>query len=350
MNEGIYVSLDAGNVSFEVFADEWLKGRGADSVEVYRRHLRVHAYPVIDRKTLAALASRPSTVGKWASGIEASPNYKRDIMQTVTAVFAAAVDDGLIKRNPMKSRQVTKPKREKKKIVPWTADRVGTVVAALDHLTPRYACTGVVGATSGQRQGKIFGFSPDDVLWDAGRIKVMRQIKEVRGGGANRLIFALPKTKETREFPAPAALLRGLKAHMEIWPPVAVTLPWGSLDGEPVTVRLFFTTPYGMPLDASVFNRLVWKPALAQADVIPAPVGRRYAAAPDDGMHALRHHYVSALLSAGESLVTAAEFIGDTLMVTAETYAHLMEGDGSRGVAALDRSLGGSVDALRLAV
>jgi hypothetical protein len=47
-----------------------------------------------------------------------------------------------------------------------------------------------------------------------------------------------------------------------------------------------------------------WKRALAAAGVIPPRErGARYLqAAPEDGMHALRHAYASVLLDAGESI------------------------------------------------
>lgn len=50
-------------------------------------------------------------------------------------------------------------------------------------------------------------------------------------------------------------------------------------------------------------NEEAWKPALAEACVIPVPErGRPYAESRENGMHALRHFYASVLLDAGENI------------------------------------------------
>ena len=71
-----------------------------------------------------------------------------------------------------------------------------------------------------------------------------------------------------------------------------ITAELGSLGGEsrPVTARLLVTTPQGGVVHRSAFNVSRWQPALKAAGI---PAGR------ENGQHALRHYYASALLAPG---------------------------------------------------
>ncbi|MFF7575071.1 hypothetical protein ACFZBE_08770 [Streptomyces sp. NPDC008061] len=65
---------------------------------------RLHAFPHIGSRSLSALQA--GHIRTWAralkdSGIAAS--YQRVIFANVSAVFAAAVDDGIIARNPCRA-------------------------------------------------------------------------------------------------------------------------------------------------------------------------------------------------------------------------------------------------------
>lgn len=110
----------------------------------------------------------------------------------------------------------------------------------------------------------------------------------------------------------PDELARALKAHMKAYPPKEIALPWAKPDGAEKRFRLLFTTDRGEAYHRSVLNQGDWKRALVSAGVIPprekgAP---RFAAAPEDGMHALRHAYTSVLLDAGETIKALAEYLG----------------------------------------
>ncbi|MEV1288125.1 site-specific integrase [Micromonospora sp. NPDC049679] len=161
----------------------------------------------------------------------------------------------------------------------------------------RYRVAVDLVAGCGLRQGEIFGASPADLDETRPVLHVTRQIKLVRG----QLIFAPPKGGKSREVPLPRSVADRLKRHAVDYPPVAVTLPWASLTGEPRTVELYLSTPAGLALTRSMFNSGVWKPAI------------RATGAPDDrhnGMHVLRHTYASVLLDAGESIKALSAYLG----------------------------------------
>jgi integrase len=57
----------------------------------------------------------------------------------------------------------------------------------------------------------------------------------------------------------------------------------------------------------------------------------------DTGTHALRHHYASVLLAAGESVVAVAERLGhDDAALVLSTYGHLMPGSEDKTRRAVD--------------
>lgn len=170
----------------------------------------------------------------------------------------AAIDDGVIVKNPCRASSVRAPKRDTRKFEPWSVERVAAVG---DSITERYAVMVAVGARLGIRQGEAFGLAEEDVDFLRGVVHIRRQIKIFKG---RRKVFALPKGGKDRDIPLPESFRLLLAEHMQTGnhPPVPVTLPWKTLDGEPVTARLIFTTRQGTPINRNEWNRFVWKPAL----------------------------------------------------------------------------------------
>ncbi|MFC4608809.1 tyrosine-type recombinase/integrase [Streptomyces maoxianensis] len=349
LNRGDYIDRKAGKVTLREYAKDWLASRTSNpsSVDVERRHLELHILPVLGARELAAL--RPSTVRAWLGGLQKtvqSDNYVVAIHGTLSSVLNAAVDDEKIRKNPCHANSVRPPKKVRKKIQPWPLERVAAVIDGLDG---RYASMVILGAGAGLRQGEIFGLAVEDVDFLRGVVRVDRQIKLF----GCKPVFSLPKGDKTREVPLSPKLAAALAAHLKAYPPHEVTLPWRTLDGKPVTHRLFFTTAARhRPHIRSVFNTDVWKPALSAAGVIPPPVREKgkkpkYAAAEDDGMHALRHHYASVLLDAGENINALSEYLGHhDPGFTLRTYCHLMPASEERTKKAVDGALGAMIDGL----
>jgi integrase len=127
---------------------------------------------------------------------------------------------------------------------------------------------------------------------------------------------------------------RVLTAYLDQFPAVPVTLPWEDpRRGEPVTVRLLFTTPRGKALDRNLFNKDSWHPALIGAGIEPTRA---------TGMHALRHFFASALLDAGESIKAIAEWLGHAdPAFTLRVYTHLMVSSQGRARRAIDELFDG---------
>ena len=73
-------------------------------------------------------------------------------------------------------------------------------------------------------------------------VKALREfsanIAVVRSRASNRQVFALPKGRKTRTVPLPESVKDELAAHLTRYPAKRVSLPWETIDGDPVEVPL----------------------------------------------------------------------------------------------------------------
>ena len=328
--DGTYVDPTAGMVTFREYAEEWRASRVHDLATATRIEsaFRNHVYaapgipgrtptgaPAIGDHALRTLAKRTSVMQAWISGLKPGPNTSRKIIADVSQVFTAALDEGIIIRNPLSARSVQKPKAVNMEAVPWTAVQVEAVA---DKLPARLAGLPYLGSACGLRQGELFAAALGDLDFLRKVMHVEAQVKYLAG----RLFFAPVKNGKVRDVPVADPVIPVLAEHVRQYPPVSVTLPWGTPDGKPVTRELLFTGQDGLALNRNAFNR-VWRNAWRAAGVDPER-GRQ------NGCHALRHTAASAWLSAGLSLAKVAAYLGDTKEVVLATYAHFMPDDDDR--------------------
>jgi integrase len=309
---GEYVNPDAGKITFAEFWKRWLEAQtfGESTREATELRLRIHAEPVLGRHELRVL--KPSVIQAWIRGLQdrLAPTYVRAVVTNVSAVLAAAVDDGLIARNPCRAGSVKLPKVDRRRIEPWPAEQVAAVIDALPH---RYRAVGVVAAGCGLRQGEVFGLRVDDVEFLRHRLRVEQQVKIVRG----QLTTGRPKGGKTRTVPLPKAVAVELAEHLRRYPISASTLVFMSREHK--------------PLNRNYFNSHIWRPAVLAAGVEPSRA---------NGMHALRHFYASVLIDAGESVKAVAEYLGHADPgFTLRVYAHLFPSSEDRARHAVDRTL-----------
>lgn len=319
---GTYIDRDAGRITFKTYAEDWLAAQTFEPTtrEAVELRLRVHVYPVLGGKTLAQM--KPSTIQSWLAGLLVAASYRRVLFANVSSILSAAVDDERIAKNPCRAGSVRPPRAEPTKVVPWTVERVGEVRRAMPA---RYRISLDLAAGLGLRQGEVFGLSPDDIDFLRGIVEVRRQVRVL---ASNRLLFALPKGNKTRTVPLPSSVRELAAAYLSEWPAREVTLPWRELDGPPVRVALMLTTREGGPVNRNYYNKHVWHPSLVRAGVEEER---------QNGMHALRHHYASVLLDAGENIKAVSEYLGHADPgFTLRTYTHLMPSSSERTQRAVD--------------
>ena len=320
---GQWIDPDAGKVTFEDYARDWMEMQTFDPSTrlAVEQRLEVHVFPVLGGKQLRNV--KPSTMQAWLRGVEdLAPRTRVLILGHVSAIFSAAVDDLLVARNPCSAGSVRRPKIPARKVVPWDH---ATVLAVREALPERYQVLAMLGAGLGLRQGEAFGLSPDDVDWLRGTVQVRRQVKLV---GPHQ-VFGPPKYGREREVPLPESVKAYLAAYLAKWPARAITLPWRDHEsGKPTTAVLMATTRERTVINRSYFNSQVWKPGLRKAGV---PVTRA------NGTHALRHFYASALLDGGENIRALSEYLGHADPgFTLRTYTHLMPSSAERTRKAID--------------
>lgn len=309
---GTYVDPKAGQLRFGSFAEEWLAAQTFDvsTHEAVELRLRVHILPTFGKLELKAI--RPSTVQAWLRDRQAhcAATHVRVLLANLSTILSAAVDDGLLARNPCESRSVRAPKVEQNRVVPWTADQVAAVV---DAHPERYQAVPIVAAGCGLRQGEVFGLRVEDVDFLRRKVLVRQQVKLVK----SRPVIAPPKGGKTREVPLPDAVAEAISEQVRRFP-----------SGDS---GLVFVTREHKPLVRTYYNPHIWKKSLRAAGVDPTR---------ENGMHALRHFYASVLLDAGESIRALADYLGHSDPgFTLRVYTHLMPSSEDRARTAMDNAL-----------
>jgi hypothetical protein len=141
MTRGQYVDPAAGKVTFQQFATQWLASQTTDVSTIVAMELRfrLHVFPHIGSRSLSAF--QPGHIRTWARALKDSgiaSSYQRVIFANVSSAFAAAVDDGIIARNPCRAGSVKAPKLDPRKLKPWTRERVLPSGAGSLSSTPRW--------------------------------------------------------------------------------------------------------------------------------------------------------------------------------------------------------------------
>jgi integrase len=256
-------------------------------------------------------------------------------VNNVATVFGAVVDDGLISRNPLQAKSVSRPEADRHEAVPLTLAEVDALSAELQHFPTceagcdrcgpsRFEILPYLGAATGQRQGEIFAIDAErDIDFLRKVLHVRRQVKIIRG----KEVFAPIKNDKVHDVPLTDAAVVMLSEYIRAYPPEKVTLPWVKADGEPRTHVLLLSRGPGLPMHHRAVDAR-WHGALRRAGI------------PDDRyhmMHVLRHTFVSACLSAGLSVRAVAEFIGDTEGTVQKTYSHMMPDDRDKARRAIEQ-------------
>lgn len=354
---GTFVDPRRGAITLGKYITEyWWPTLSGDPATLETIHSRVwaHIVPRLGSTPLAAIKTEQLRL--WLKQVEADigPSTIGAVWGYLSMILTAAVEDERIPRNYCKSTTVKPPAVPERKARAWSRERVLAVREVID---PRFRLIVDLGVGAGLRQGEMFGLSPADVDVEAGVLRIRRQIRKVD----NKLVFAPPKRGKERRVPLSKHLVALISAHTEAYPSRKVELPWiNSAEPEtdrqaklwaPQTHELLITSPWGKGLRRDSWNRQVWKEALVKAGVIPPPEVRlqpvrgtnktrkvkSYAESRDDGVHALRHTFVSQLLGAGTSIVAVSNYVGHKdPSITLRIYAHMMPETDERGRAAID--------------
>jgi integrase len=328
---GTWIDPAAGRITLRSLSAARLEGYHADSsrAEKMRQHLDTHILPALGDYPIGQLSQRPSLISQFVAALPLAGGAAEQVFVTLASILDAAVDDGLIPRNPCRVPSVKRPRPATRKVTPWTAGQVAAARAAMPaRWRPAIDC----GSGLGLRGGEIFGAGPDEIDFLRLVVHVRRQVKRMGG----RLWFAAPKGGRERDVPLPEPVALIVSAHMAEFPPRLVTLPWHEpgnerRHGKPVTAALLFPARSGGAINASTFNTTAWRPARIKAGISGGQGG---------GLHALRHYYASALLAGGVDIKTLSEYLGHhDAGFTLRVYTHLMPSAEGRARKAIEDAL-----------
>jgi integrase len=233
---------------------------------------------------------------------------------------------------------VKRPAAAQPAVTAWPDETVAGIIDAHPEV---FRAIPVIAAGCGLRQGEIFGLALEDFNFDDQVIRVRRQVKKL----GKDFVFGLPKNDNERTVPMPAGVAKIVEKHVETFRPGPYTLPWEKLDGRPMTVNLLFRWTDDRHVRARGYDELIWKPALAQAGVIPQPTKdargrRRYITDRTTGMHAMRHYYASVTLADGVNVKELAEYLGHhDAGFTLRLYTHMLPTSHERARKAIDARL-----------
>jgi integrase len=307
LHRGTYVDM-ANTTTFIEYARQWVAARPhrPRTSRWYANLLKNHieTTPLATRPLVRV---RPSEIQAWATNQARvlNPSSVRHHVGVLRSIFATAVLDGVIARNPvMPTARLSLPQREHRQLVPLTVEQVQALAAEMPE---RQRAMVVTQAGLGLRLGELFALRRQDVDFMRREVHVEHQADPITRE------LAPPKTPRSRRtVPLPTVVAEALARHMAAFPPAT-------------TDAFIFTNARGRLHHRGSYSELFSK-AAARAGL---PVGI--------SSHDLRHHYASLLLHAGESVHAVAERLGHanaTLVLT--TYGHLMPDTEDRTRRAVD--------------
>ncbi len=329
---------DDGRRTVESFLREWIEskvanGLAATTARSYRQHIDAYLVPHLGHLRMRDL--RPAHVSRMLRALAESnetrarkigPTSLRRVHATLRSALNDARREGLVKTNA--ATDATVPKAERPKVRPWEAEELG---AFLDHATAdRLGTLFELVALAGLRRGEACGLRWSDVDLMRGLLVVRQQVVQVDGqtyacgtcGGTHRgIVFGAPKTSsgdarriDLGERGVGVLLAQRLSQDEEraAWSEAYADhdLVFAREDGNPLAPELVTKT----------FGKLV-----KSAGIRPIRV------------HDLRHGRASLLLAAGVDLAVVSKMLGhSSITITADTYAHLLEGVGRQAAEAAD--------------
>jgi integrase len=264
---------------------------------------------------------RATDVQAWATDRSRvlADTTMRNTLSFVRSVFASAVHDGRISRDP--SRRVRLPEPEDRRTVPLTVAQVKALHTAMP---PRQAAMVIVQAGLGLRAGELLGLRVSDVNFLRREVSITCQLEP----GSKERARTDPKTRRSRRtVPLPRVVAEALAAHLTRWPAGDDGSIWTTRSGRVPRHEHYMKS---IKLAVTRVNA-----AACEAEQGGGKDPLRVPA--DATSHALRHHYASILIFAGASVIEVAERLGhkDAALVL-RVYGHLFEGQEDRTRRAID--------------
>lgn len=318
---------DAGSTSSDMLFCEWITTWLADVAKHQASNTHKGYEDIAERFLVPALGGvrlaeiRPMTIRNLLTGLDPLYGNTRTlgvVYEVLKTCLGAAVKMELVHRNP--ASQVSKPKHQKKEILPFEIDEVRRILKASE--SHRLHGLFVVAFHLGLRSGELFGLHWGDVDFEKGTIRIERQAIAPRG----KLEIKSPKTRAGRRTleTLPPVVLNALRDRQ------ALAMKEGLAGSE-----IVFPGARGAYLHGNTFSRRHWKPLLRKCGI------------KERGLHHIRHTFASMALVGGDGVEPSpphvvAQILGHSSpVVTMNVYAHLIEAAQSTAIERVARLFAG---------
>jgi integrase len=298
--------------------DDWaetyisgLSGIEGKTTDHYRLYMKISISPTLGVLPIDAIT--PANIAQWIN--EQATRYAAKTIKNrhgfLSAMFQAAVDDGLIDRNPCAKSRL--PESEQGEMVFLSPDEYRTL---LTYIPSKHRLLVQLIAATGMRWGEVSALKPTDFDFKARTVRVARAWKHSTDRG---WYVGAPKTKRSRRtISLPSSLIPELR------------------DQARFAGEWMFTNRDGQPWRHTKFYEDYWKPAVRLANGQPAWPSQPRKDGPWDvepaaepigkwpGIHSLRHSHASWLIADGIDMVTIQRRLGhESIHTTTAIYTHL---------------------------
>lgn len=277
----------------------------------YQLQYNCHIAPYFGQKSMNSI--KPEDISKWrvqlkekpaTTGYQLSANTVEKLTNLLGAILKDAHANDRIHNNPMQKIKRKKPKQEKR-IVPLSIE---TVQKLADGFAPRWQILVWIGFCTGLRPSEILGLTWDRLDFEKETITVDRQLSRF----SDQVFEKHLKTAKTyRTIPFPIALQMKINEHVD----------------------RFGLGPHGLLLKNRSGNIWRYKDASAMFREIARPLGLDKG----EGMHQLRHTFVSVLIQLNLNAKQIQEWLGhESILETMDRYGHLFPNSLSKASELLD--------------
>ena len=292
---------ESSRARLEDYARDWVRtyqgrtsrGIRAETILEYERDLELHVLPVLGRRRLSEIEQRElKALARALADKDLSAATVRVVMAPLRALFATAVEEGLLRTNPaaglrLGGGRTADPAAKRRaldedqlaKLISETPERWRLLIRFL--------------AQTGLRVGELIALRWEDVDLEGRRVSVHRRLYRGR--------LDAPKSDYgVRQIPISRRLAADLALHRD-----------GAFDEHSV-----FAGPEGRALRSEFVLRSIVKPAASAAGV------------PWAGVHTLRHTCASILFRSGRKAKQVQIVLGHhSPAFTLATYVHLIPDD-----------------------